>query len=219
MKLFVVLALVAAASAMPNYGYSAPEIRVSSYDAPIVKAAMPSYGYSAPELKTASYGYAVPELKKAPIPIVRFNLDNDHYGSFNFDHVSGDGTTVSESGRLKDLGDKEGPVSVKTGSYSYLGDDGHTYAVSWTADENGFRAVGDHLPTPVPQTAEYNRIYAEHLAAAAAAPAYSGYEAPVIRSSGYGYAAPVVRSSYAAPVVRSEQIYEAPAIRVVSSKY
>lgn len=60
-------------------------------------------------------------------------------------------------------------------------------------------------------------IFSEHLAAAAAAPAYS--EAPLIRSSGYGYAAPVIRSSYAAPVVRAEQIYEAPAIRVVSSKY
>ena len=32
------------------------------------------------------------------------------------------------------------------GSYSFVGDDGVTYTVKYTAGENGFVAQGDHLP-------------------------------------------------------------------------
>lgn len=36
------------------------------------------------------------------------------------------------------------------GGYSYTGDDGKVYTVTYTADENGYRPTGDHLPTPPP---------------------------------------------------------------------
>lgn len=36
------------------------------------------------------------------------------------------------------------------GSYSYKGDDGKVYTVTYTADENGFQPSGDHLP-PIPE--------------------------------------------------------------------
>ncbi|XP_073962924.1 uncharacterized protein [Choristoneura fumiferana] len=36
------------------------------------------------------------------------------------------------------------------GSYSYTGDDGQVYTVRYTADQNGFVPVGDHIPTPPP---------------------------------------------------------------------
>lgn len=36
------------------------------------------------------------------------------------------------------------------GAYSYTGDDGQVYTVTYTADENGFHAQGAHLPTPPP---------------------------------------------------------------------
>ncbi|KAJ0174324.1 hypothetical protein K1T71_010470 [Dendrolimus kikuchii] len=36
------------------------------------------------------------------------------------------------------------------GSYSYTDDDGKVYTIKYTADENGFRPIGDHLPTPPP---------------------------------------------------------------------
>jgi hypothetical protein len=46
---------------------------------------------------------------------------------------------------------------VKQGKYSYTGDDGVVYTVTYIADENGFRAEGDHLPTPPPIPVEIQR--------------------------------------------------------------
>ncbi|KAJ0174319.1 hypothetical protein K1T71_010465 [Dendrolimus kikuchii] len=45
---------------------------------------------------------------------------------------------------------QKGHGSAAQGAYSYTGDDGHVYTVSYTADENGFRVEGNHLPTPPP---------------------------------------------------------------------
>lgn len=36
------------------------------------------------------------------------------------------------------------------GAFSYTGDDGQVYSVSYTADEEGYKPQGDHLPTPPP---------------------------------------------------------------------
>lgn len=36
------------------------------------------------------------------------------------------------------------------GGYSYMGDDGQVYKVTYVADEGGYRPQGDHLPTPPP---------------------------------------------------------------------
>lgn len=38
----------------------------------------------------------------------------------------------------------------QSGSYEYIGPDGQVYKIEFIADENGFRPVGDHLPTPPP---------------------------------------------------------------------
>ncbi|CAH2240815.1 jg13450 [Pararge aegeria aegeria] len=40
------------------------------------------------------------------------------------------------------------------GSYSYMGDDGKVYSIVYTADKDGFRPTGSHLPTPPPIPAE-----------------------------------------------------------------
>lgn len=47
---------------------------------------------------------------------------------------------------------EEGSIQV-SGSYSYVGEDGQTYSVTYTADENGYHANADHLPTspPIPE--------------------------------------------------------------------
>lgn len=36
------------------------------------------------------------------------------------------------------------------GSYSYISPEGQHITVNYVADENGFQAAGDHLPTPPP---------------------------------------------------------------------
>lgn len=36
------------------------------------------------------------------------------------------------------------------GGFSYTGDDGQVYSVTYTADEGGYQPKGDHLPTPPP---------------------------------------------------------------------
>lgn len=50
-----------------------------------------------------------------------------------------------ESGQLKNAGTDQETNAVE-GSYSYVGLDGQTYTINYVADENGYRATGDHLP-------------------------------------------------------------------------
>ncbi|ODN00858.1 Larval cuticle protein LCP-17 [Orchesella cincta] len=101
-------------------------------------------------------------LKSERIPIVKFLLDDNNAGTYSLNTVSGDGSITNVEGRSKDLGDLEGPVTVKRGSYSFIGDDGKTYKVEWVADENGFQATGDHLPTPPPIPADIQKSLQEN---------------------------------------------------------
>ncbi|KAJ8717632.1 hypothetical protein PYW07_005562 [Mythimna separata] len=69
--------------------------------------------------------------------------------SYSFD--TSNGIHADESG-IVDNGTKA------QGSYSYIGDDGKVYSVIYTADENGFRPRGDHLPTPPPIPEAIQRV-------------------------------------------------------------
>ncbi|GBP51159.1 Cuticle protein 2 [Eumeta japonica] len=44
------------------------------------------------------------------------------------------------------------------GAFSYTGDDGKLYSIVYSADENGYQPVGDHLPTPPPIPEEILRV-------------------------------------------------------------
>lgn len=50
------------------------------------------------------------------------------------------------------MDDDRSGESVK-GGYSYTDDEGNTFSVKYTADENGYRPVGDHIPTIPPAIA------------------------------------------------------------------
>ncbi|XP_060651811.1 larval cuticle protein 2-like [Drosophila nasuta] len=51
-------------------------------------------------------------------------------------------------------GDEHGNIK---GSYSFVAPDGEHVVISYVADENGYRAAGDVLPTPPPIPVEIQR--------------------------------------------------------------
>ncbi|XP_004524508.1 larval cuticle protein 8-like [Ceratitis capitata] len=65
--------------------------------------------------------------------------------SYKYGFETSDGTQHDEQGQLKNVGTDDEAIAVK-GSYKYVGDDGVTYQVSYTADEHGFQPEGEHLP-------------------------------------------------------------------------
>lgn len=63
--------------------------------------------------------------------------------SFIYRYELNDGQIVASQGALKTVNGADGPVqvAVSVGQYSFVGPDGLTYWVNWTADENGFHPV------------------------------------------------------------------------------
>jgi hypothetical protein len=124
-----------------NYGYDAPAIRISA-PLPVVRSeysapAVVRSDYAVPLVKESYGSYAsAPLVKSVHIPIVKHLMTTDNAGAFNVDVQTGDGTSQSETGSLKNLGGSEGPVQVKSGSYSYTTPEGQHITTTWTADEN-----------------------------------------------------------------------------------
>lgn len=46
---------------------------------------------------------------------------------------------------------------MQHGKYSYVSPEGEAVVVEYTADENGFRATGPHIPTPPPNSPEIEK--------------------------------------------------------------
>ncbi|XP_017048573.1 larval cuticle protein 65Ag1 [Drosophila ficusphila] len=65
--------------------------------------------------------------------------------SYNYSFETSDGTKQEQHGTVKNLGPEEEALQV-AGSYSYVGDDGQTYSITYVADENGFQPQGEHIP-------------------------------------------------------------------------
>ncbi|XP_021932415.1 endocuticle structural glycoprotein SgAbd-2-like [Zootermopsis nevadensis] len=84
------------------------------------------------------------------VPIIQYNNEVNYDGTYRYNYETGNGIVVQEQGYLKNPGQKDLEAQVATGSFSYTGPDGVLYTVTYTADENGFRAEGAHLPTPPP---------------------------------------------------------------------
>ncbi|XP_037955728.1 endocuticle structural glycoprotein ABD-4 [Teleopsis dalmanni] len=83
------------------------------------------------------------------IPILKYNKEQSEDGSYKTEYETGNNIVHEETGFLKDFSEKNpNGVLVQHGQYSYQSPEGEVVNVQYTADENGFRATGDHIPTP-----------------------------------------------------------------------
>lgn len=87
---------------------------------------------------------AAPPASHQDVQITRSQNDVG-IDQFNFDFETSDGSSQQAQGHLKQV-DAENSAIVQQGSFRYIGDDGQTYEVVWTADEFGFHPQAAHLP-------------------------------------------------------------------------
>jgi hypothetical protein len=92
----------------------------------------------------------------ADVRAVVYNNKMNNDGSYAFNYETNDGQSRQEQGQIG----ANGGMS-QTGGWQYV-IDGKTYGVTFVADENGYRPVGLHLPTPPPMPAALARFFNPH---------------------------------------------------------
>jgi len=90
-----------------------------------------------------------PELIKLHINRGEVSTGVYKYVDVRTRYEGANGIRSEARGALKNLGEDIEAQTV-TGSFSFVGDDGQTYSITYTADENGYQPQGAHLPTPPP---------------------------------------------------------------------
>ncbi|CAH2230464.1 jg27417 [Pararge aegeria aegeria] len=88
---------------------------------------------------------AAPANPESDAVVVKQALDNIGVNGYGYEYETSNGIKLQETGQLTELGTENEGIVVR-GQYSYVGDDGLTYSVDYTADKNGFVAVGAHIP-------------------------------------------------------------------------
>ncbi|XP_055387559.1 endocuticle structural glycoprotein ABD-4 [Condylostylus longicornis] len=92
------------------------------------------------------------------IPILKYNKEQSEDGSYKTQYETGNNIVHEEAGFLKDFSERNpNGVLVQHGQYSYESPEGEIVNVQYTADEGGFRATGDHIPTPPPVPEEIQK--------------------------------------------------------------
>ncbi|XP_017770861.1 PREDICTED: pupal cuticle protein 20-like [Nicrophorus vespilloides] len=148
MKLFLasVLFVAVAADRLENTYLPPSSAQTAGGNGNFLSAPSNSFHKSSSNIPSGQYGAPTKhQSAEAGASILRFNNENQGDGSYGFEFETENKISQQETGELK----QDGSQSVH-GSYSYQGDDGKTYTVTYVADENGFRPTGDHLPTPPP---------------------------------------------------------------------
>lgn len=96
--------------------------------------------------------------------IIKSEDHREKDGSYVTSYETSNGISAQEHGYVKNARSKEHETQVAEGYYSYIGKDGKKITVHYSADENGFRAHGDHLPTPPPVPKEIQESLAKNAA-------------------------------------------------------
>ncbi|XP_066253532.1 cuticle protein CP14.6-like [Euwallacea similis] len=85
-------------------------------------------------------------VARAPLAtILRYNANLGLPTGFSYAVDTSNGISEAVIGNVRNQGTKDESLAVE-GQYSYVGDDGQTYLVHYTADENGFQPAGQHIP-------------------------------------------------------------------------
>ncbi|XP_058801427.1 endocuticle structural glycoprotein SgAbd-8-like isoform X3 [Phymastichus coffea] len=94
-----------------------------------------------------------------PIPIIQWNKQQEHDGTYHTNYETGNNIIAEESGYIKTVGqgEEQAEALVQQGSYSYTSPEGQLITIHYTADETGFHASGDHIPTPPPVSEEIQK--------------------------------------------------------------
>ncbi|EEZ98926.1 pupal cuticle protein 36 [Tribolium castaneum] len=180
MKLFLVLVSVAVATAarLENTYLPPSSAQTAGGSSSFLNAPRPSGGAAAPRPSggaaaprpsggAAAFGGSGPVSANAKIAIVRFDSDNPGDGTYKYSYETENRISHEESGQLKNPG-TDNEISAVQGQFSYTGDDGATYSITYTADENGFRPEGAHLPVAPPIPAEILKSLEQNAADEAA---------------------------------------------------
>nr|ABZ04122.1 putative cuticle protein CP5 [Leptinotarsa decemlineata] len=93
-------------------------------------------------------GLAAQLTGKEPIPIISQDREVNIDGSYRSSYETGNGIFAQEQGVLRNAGVKDAETENVQGGFRYTAPDGSPIQVTYTADENGFHAQGDHLPVP-----------------------------------------------------------------------
>ncbi|XP_011311287.1 larval cuticle protein 8-like, partial [Fopius arisanus] len=94
---------------------------------------------------------AAPAKEQKEVIVVKETLheNNGLPEGYQYGYELSDGSSKQEQAQFEEAVDEEGkPVQaiVVRGSYSFVGEDGVTYTINYTADSNGFHPEGAHLP-------------------------------------------------------------------------
>lgn len=86
----------------------------------------------------------------------------DYLTSWRFascSYETGNNIIAEESGYIKTIGEGEDRAEaiVQQGTFSYTSPEGQLITIHYTADETGFHAQGDHIPTPPPVSEEIQK--------------------------------------------------------------
>jgi len=96
------------------------------------------------------------------VNILSQTFDQDDAGNYNFAYELDNGQRADAAGKATAGAEPETGTIDVTGSYTFVGDDGITYTVSYQANEAGFAPQAVHLPVAPAQIAEYAQLRQEH---------------------------------------------------------
>lgn len=100
------------------------------------------FGQGAGSYQGGSFGGRQSNSADANAQILKLNSEVTADG-FSYDFETSNGIKADAQGVATNGVQSQG-------SFSYKGDDGQDYSITYTADENGYQPRGAHLPTPPP---------------------------------------------------------------------